>query len=193
MLCLICLSRNPLWLSWSPADVVAGYGAGEAFYNLRINLHFLTGQCPRAVNLTRVRQPSSPPSYETGRIAGDRLTHLSSPQVPGCNSEVSHEGRSLGKEEKAPCVFQNAASFACSLPLPWTPRRGVFLQDSPWEPGETPGGETRRRPGLPVAFSSFFFLFWKLYYLHLITQNSTENSCSFFDIDLIIKKKVLWI
>ena len=152
MLCLISLSHNPLWLSWSPADVVAGYGAGEAFYNLRINLHFLMGQCPRAVNLTRVRQPSSPPSYETGRIAGDRLTHLSSPRVTGCNSEVSHEGRSLSKEEKAPCVFQNAASFACSLPLPWTPGRGVFLQDSPWEPGETPGGETHRRPGPPSGF-----------------------------------------
>ena len=107
-----------------PADVVAGYGGGEAFCSLRISLHFLMGWCPQAVNLTRVRQPPCPPSGEAGRIAGARFTHLSSPQVTGCNSKASHEGRSLIKEEKAPCVFQNASSLACSLPLPWTPGEG---------------------------------------------------------------------
>lgn len=101
--------------------MVAGFWGGEAFYNLRINLHFLVGQCPRAVSFTRVCQPSSLPSYETGRMAGARFTHLSSPQVTGSNRKGSHEGRSLSKEEEAPCVFQNASSLACSLPLPWTP------------------------------------------------------------------------
>lgn len=126
MLCLIFLSHNPLWLSWSPADVVAGYGGGEAFCSLRISLHFLMGRCHTGCELDK-RPSASLPSFlpcEAGRIVGAWFTHLSSPQVTGCNSKASHEGRSLIKEEKAPCVFQNASSLAWSLPLPWTPGEG---------------------------------------------------------------------
>ena len=153
MLCLISLSHNPPWLSWSPADVVAGFWGGEAFYNLRINLHFLVGQCPRAVSFTRVRQPSSPPSYETGRIAGAWFTHLSSPQVTGSNSKGSHEGRSLSKE-KARVYFKMPPPLRVPSHCHGHQGRGVFLQDSPWEPGETPGGKTHSRPGPPVVFTS---------------------------------------